>query len=220
VRSILLAIVLGLGTWSGGLLAQTLTLDNTANSGLDDPESGADFVAGDSFSLVTTGAAHNAPVTGLTWQNGVEENGGVPWLAGYTDGNGDLTLTGTETASYIADYLEQWFVNGAQIGNDLEFAVIPVPTTLSVASAVLAAWPNTCTADGFYWGIAADVKYNILSVARENIATYVLMIPYEQGYWLLTTSLTATSRAISARFHSTPTARCTLPTTGHSTTYR
>lgn len=180
MKSILISVALCFCPCLGSLAAQTLTLNNTANSGLNDPEIGADFVAGDTFSLVITGAAPNAAVTLLEWQNDVPLNGGQQWTAGRTDANGNFTIYGRQTANYIATYLEVWFVNGVEIHKDLEFAVIPVPTSLSVASASLAAWPDLCTQRGLNYGIAIDVKYNILSPTGTNVATtYVNMTPYE-----------------------------------------
>lgn len=172
-------LILGL-TLSLGLMAQgTLLIENTANSALDDSEYGADFVAGDTISVTIPGAAANSAVTLLEGQNGVSVTPS-PYYWGETDSNGDFSLSGTETAAYVGTHEEQWFVGGTQIGNTQDFAVIPVPTTLSVVSASSTTFPSTCTA-GFTYGIYVDIEYNILSPGDTNIATtFVLMIPYEE----------------------------------------
>jgi len=159
----------------------TVALYNTANDALNDSVYGADFVDGDTWVLAIQGAAHNKPVTMTAWQNGVPLNGGNPWTAGQTLADGSFSTGGKQTSNYIANYVEKWFVDGVQVGQDLDFDVIPVPTSLSVASAVLAARPDGCVASGATYYIAIDVKYNILTSAGVNLATTVPIIPWESG---------------------------------------
>ncbi len=89
---------------------QTLQLNNTSNSALDDPGYGADFVEGDSFLLTISGAAPNAPVTLLEWQNGISV-APTPYYWGNTDSSGNFQLSNTKAPSFIGTYVENWYVN-------------------------------------------------------------------------------------------------------------
>lgn len=151
--------------------AQTIVLYNTANDALNDYVDGADFVEGDTWVLMIQAAAPNKPVTMTAWQNGVPLNGGNPWTAGQTLADGSFSTGGKQTSNYIANYVEKWFVDGVQVGEALDFDVIPMPTSLSTASAVLTATKYDCVAAGYTFGIAIDVKYNILTSAGTNLAT-------------------------------------------------
>ena len=152
----------GLALAGAPLMAQTVTLLNTANAALDDPTYGADFVAGDTFSLSIAGAAANSPVTLLETQNGVSTTGGVPYYFGQTDAGGSFQLTGTETSAYIAEYTEQRYV-------------------LTVSSVSPAAFKSPCTTSSY--GISVDVKYNITSQNGLNVASSTIDLEPEDDYF-------------------------------------
>jgi hypothetical protein len=161
------------------IAAQTLSLNNTANAALDDPNTGADFVVLDTFSVQISGAATMSPVTVTEYKDGILVAQGYSngWQ---TDINGDFTLPGTEYGSDIGEYTQMWYVNGIQVGNTLDFEVIPRPGSLSVSSATVAS-PNCSYPQNV--GVLADVRYNILGIENGgvNIQTSVLMEPYEDG---------------------------------------
>jgi hypothetical protein len=199
------------------LAAQTLSLLNTSNAALDDPDFGADFVVNDTFKVQITGAAANSPVTLTEYENGVLIAQG--WNAGQTDINGDFALPGTETGSYIGTYMEMWYVNGTQVGNTLEFEVISRPGSLSVASAAVAS-PNCSYPQNV--GLDADIKYNILGIDNGgvNIQTSVLMEPWEEGEAMATMGLILVATIMrSGRNPDGPLAVSTRRTTERSTTY-
>lgn len=155
----------------------TVALYNTANSALDDPQIGADFVAGDTFQLSITGATPRSTVTVVTTINGNPDPNN-PWTAGQTNDQGDFELTGTESATYVGEYVEQWYVAGIPISPELDFEVIDVPRSLTVASQVLTNFLPDC--DGLDYGLMVDVTYNIKNQNGVNITpTYFLMTPYE-----------------------------------------
>jgi hypothetical protein len=171
-------ILLALPLFALPMAAQTLSITNTSNGALDDATYGADFVVNDHVLVQIQGAATNSAITVTEYKNGVlvADNSYVA----QTDGSGNWSAPGTETASDIGSYIQDWYVGGTQVGNELTFEVIPRPGSLSVASATVAS-PNCSYPNNV--GLDADIKYNILGIENGgiNIQTDVLMEPYEDG---------------------------------------
>lgn len=63
---------------------------------------------GNTVEVTITGAAPFGTVT-------VVENGGSPFEFGSTNGFGDWSTTGVETAGYVGSYNQRWYVNGVEM---------------------------------------------------------------------------------------------------------
>jgi hypothetical protein len=164
-------IVLLLAAIGSTLSAQTLSLTNNSNGAL-----GMDFVSGDTAKIEITGAAPDRPVTLSMWRNGVLESSN--WLAGYTDGAGHFVSYTTETDDFIAEFYEQWYVDGNDIGDFLDFEVMYKPSSLEVTAVDVAALPPQCS--GTY-GISIDVTFQIRNPNGQSVSTStgIPMVPYE-----------------------------------------
>lgn len=154
------------------LFAQTASMQNTSNAAL-----GMDFVSGDAFLVSITGAAPNKPVTVTLTRNGVLESD--QWHAGDTDGNGEFVWIGTENDDFIAEFTEQYYVDGNEVGDLFDFEVIYKPSSVGVAAVGVAALPSGCT--GTY-GIMVDITYQMKNPNGESVTTLtgMLMTPKEE----------------------------------------
>jgi len=162
---------------STALFAQTVALNNTSNSVLS-----PDFVVGDSFTVNISGAAANATVSVVSYQNGVSNTGGVPFSVGTTNSSGDWSTFGSMSASNTGNWQETWYVNGTQLGSEIDFVIADKPTALTVISDPTVAPAGALAVCGSsYYGILIDNKYQITG-ANGNVSTLgLLMTPYESG---------------------------------------
>ena len=159
------------------LLAQTVALTNTSNPGLDDPD-GADFVSGDVFQVLITGAAANQTVAVLQTNNGVQQTQN-PWPMGSTNSSGYFSLSASEAdVNSEIEYTQQWYVGGVAVGPLLDFEVIYAPAAAYVLSYPLAS-PDCGSSDSY--GLLIDVEYQILNSSGHAVSTQgaILMTPTE-----------------------------------------
>ena len=135
-----------------------------------------DFVSGDGVQLAITGAAAYGTVTLVETKNG-SPYCPCPWTAGTTDGSGNFALTGTETDIHVAEYTEQWYVNGVAIGPLLDFEVVYKPDYIVPTSVNYTALGPRCPVS-WTWGIEIDITYQIKNSSGQNVTTQT-GIPFE-----------------------------------------
>ena len=110
----------------------TVSLLNSSDPALDSP-SGASFAVGDAYpAQVTSGSpAAYQLVTLTSTQNGTAYGSlGV----GTTDSGGNFTLSGTQGASEMGSWTEQWYVGGPPATPSLAFQVIQAPSDYAPGS--------------------------------------------------------------------------------------
>ena len=96
----------------------TVSVTNTTRGG-----SGLWYYVGDGYSVQIHGAPNSAVTVSGYHDNWYYED--TPY--GYTNGSGDLTITGTQTSTEIGNWYEVWSVGGVQASPTLNMVVWAYP---------------------------------------------------------------------------------------------
>jgi hypothetical protein len=158
-------LFVGLAFLLAPLMAQTVTLTNTANGAL-----GMDFVSSDTFLVTISGAASNQTVSVYQTNNGVPTTQN-PWPMGQTDANGDFSLSGTEAdVNASIEYTQQWYVGGSAVGPLLDFEVIYKPAGAPMISTSVVSLTPRCPSN-YTYGINVDVWYQTTNQSGFHVTT-------------------------------------------------
>jgi hypothetical protein len=149
----------------------TITSVNNSNGAI-----GEDLVVGDEQLTTINGSTHDATVTVVAYNNGVYQGTATP---GTTDGNGHFTVSGHATQGSVGDRVDTWFVGGMQVGQPIDYEVISVPNTLTVKNVALTTFPSAGCPNGWTFGIAIDITYQVSSTVGGTYDTGVPIVPYE-----------------------------------------
>ena len=169
-------------TWAvAGVAAPTLSFcvqplpSPTLSLSVNGPQSGSTYYVGDSFTLNVSGAP-NAPVT-------VAGPGGTPYTFGYTDGNGNWSVSGSWSPANIGCFTQYWSVAGMP-APPLSFCVLAPPPSISGISPASAALATPVTITGANFGATqgtSTVTFNGTAATPTSWSATSIVVPVPAG---------------------------------------
>ena len=147
----------------------------TLSLSVNGPQSGSNYYVGDSFTLNVSGAP-NAPVT-------VAYPGGTPYTFGYTDGNGNWSVSGSWSPANIGCFTQYWSVAGMP-APALSFCVLAPPPSISGISPASAAIATPVTITGTNFGATqgtGTVTFNGTAATPTSWSATSIVMPVPAG---------------------------------------